>query len=320
MILPNYNGKELLQTYIPFTLKALKHSKIDYEFIVIDDCSTDDSVEFLQQNYPNIKILANGENRGFSFSCNSGIQAATMDLIFLLNSDIKLTSDYFEVLLPYFDNPDTFGVMGKILTSDGKDIEVAARYPIFNGSKLKSNQLFYIKSSKEVPTIFLSGANSLIDRHKLQQLDGFDEIYSPFYSEDVDLGIRAWKMGWFCHYEHEATCFHLGSHTTKTYFEKSKVKEIYFRNRMIFHAIHLDGKDLKMWRNRLVLLEVLPKMLLGQFWIWKAYVGFLAQHKQIQESRENLRLKMMSRHGKVSLQQIILRIQNLLVTKQVVTL
>lgn len=318
VVLPNFNGKDLLENYLPYSLKALNQANCIYEVIVVDDASLDDSTRFLEENYPEIIQIKNIENRGFSYSCNQGILAAKYELVLLLNSDVKLSPDYLEKLIPYFDDKDTFGVMGQILDKSGQNIEVAAKLPRFNGFKLKSDQQAHPKNhfSSKIPTTFLSGANCLIDREKLLELEGFDEIYSPFYTEDLDLSVRAWKLGWKCYYEHQATCFHLGSHTTKSHFQKIKIKEIYFRNRMLFHAIHLNRKDLKRWRIQLFLLEVVPKLFLGQFWIMKSYIGLLDHRRQIQKSRRKIRKLMMKYKGRRSIADVTNDINLLLENKE----
>lgn len=290
IVIPNYNGKNLLETYLPFTLIAIESEDVVFEIIVVDDASEDDSVAFLKENYPGIMVVENIENRGFSFSCNVGLKHAHYDLVLFLNSDIKLTPDYFSRQWHYFEDPQTFGVMGKILVSDGKKIEVAARFPSLLGFKLKTNRLFYFKKNlgKATPTLFLSGANALIDASKIRELGGFDEIYSPYYAEDLDLGIRAWRVGWKSHYDHHSTCFHLGSHTTKNHCDKSWVKQIYFRNRIIFHAIHTESKSLPFWKIQLFLMEILPKVLIGQVWILKSYLAYRKQKIRIETSRKSL--------------------------------
>ena len=322
MILPNFNGKDLLECYLPFTFQALQHTTCDYELILVDDASQDDSVSFIRQYYPSISVIQNPRNKGFSYSCNQGIRAAKYDLVLLLNTDVRLAPDYLEKLLPYFKDSTTFGVMGKILDESGAKIEVAAKIPRFNGFKLKSNKQVYPTSSlnRKIPTTFLSGANCLIDRKKLLELEGFDEIYSPFYAEDLDLSIRAWKLGWKSYYEHEASCFHLGSHTTKNYFQKTKIKEIYFRNRMLFHAIHMDRKDLKRWKRYLIWAEVIPKVLLGQFWILKSYSAFKANKHEIRRSRKRIRKLMMCNRGRISIAQVTTTIQELLQNKELTAL
>ena len=244
VVLPNYNGKHLMEMYIPSTIDALNFSKIEYEFIIIDDCSTDHSIAFIEKTYPDIILLKNKRNNGFSFTCNQGIQIATKDLVFLLNSDVKLTPNYFENQLHYFNLESTFGVMGQIMNFDGKKIEDAARMPYYKGAKFKANTFYYIENSEE-PTLtcYLSGANALINRRKLVELNGFNEIYSPFYFEDFDLGLRAWQMGWFLYYEHQSICYHQVSSSTNKMNKSNFVKIIY--HFVLFYAVNEFSQQYK---------------------------------------------------------------------------
>lgn len=82
VIIPNYNGEDLLKENLPSLYSALSTSGImEYEVIVPDDASTDGSVAFLENNYPEIIIVKNKENKGFSGNVNTGIKISTMDLI-----------------------------------------------------------------------------------------------------------------------------------------------------------------------------------------------------------------------------------------------
>jgi GT2 family glycosyltransferase len=112
VVIPNYNGKHLLESNIPFVYAALRSSGItDFEIIVSDDASHDDSVDFLKSNYPAIILIENKINKGFSGNMNVGIFRSTKDLVLLLNSDVVLTAGYFKNQLHYFKKSDTFGVM-----------------------------------------------------------------------------------------------------------------------------------------------------------------------------------------------------------------
>jgi GT2 family glycosyltransferase len=179
IIIPNYNGKHLLNEYLPYTLAAIKQADTTFEIIVVDDCSKDDSVEFIKTDYPAITLIVNAENKGFSFSCNRGIEVAQYELIFLLNSDVKLTPGYFEHQWKYFLHWDTFGVMGRIIDMDGDHIQDAARIPKFNGLKLKTDYFYYTNGGNDrLATFYLSGANALIDANKLKEIGGFYEIFA----------------------------------------------------------------------------------------------------------------------------------------------
>ncbi|MGF7082444.1 glycosyltransferase family 2 protein [Mucilaginibacter sp. UYCu711] len=290
IVIPNYNGEKLLATYLPFTFTAIENAEVAYEVIVVDDCSTDRSVEFIKEHYPQIKLLVNAKNAGFSFTCNQGINAAQHDLVLLLNSDVKLTPDYFEHQFKYFDADDTFGVMGRIIDIEGDHIQDAARMPKFNGLKLKTDYFYYTDAVDDrLYTFYLSGANALIDTTKLKAIGGFYELFSPFYCEDMELSIRAWKLGWKCYYEHQSVCRHQVSATTKDFQKPKWIKSIYYRNRFYMHALHLNGLALLAWYIQITIIDLLPKLLVGQFWIWKSYKELFKNKDLINQYRHRLK-------------------------------
>ena len=319
VIIPNYNGIGLLEAYLPFALEAIKNAGVDHEVIIVDDCSTDDSVNFIRQKFPGIQLIVNKENRGFSFSCNRGIEAARYELIFLLNSDVKLTPDYFSYLWKYFSQPDTFGVMGRIMDMEGDGIQDAARLPKFNGLKLKTGYFYYSNNPDDrLYTLYLSGANALIDAAKLRELGGFDELFSPFYSEDLELSTRAWRLGWKCYYEHRAICRHRLSATTKNYKTPQWVKRVYFRNRFYFHAIHFDGLASFLYYCQITLIDLLPKLLAGQFWIWNSYRDLFSNRGLIARRKAEFK-KLMDRHNsRVSLFTVVSNIRQSVKNKNII--
>lgn len=306
VVIPNYNGTHLLKQYLPYTLAAIETEDVPYEIIVVDDASTDDSVAFLQAEYPNIKLVINATNSGFSYTCNQGIKAANCELILLLNSDVKLTPDYFTHQWKYFAMPDTFGVMGRIIDMEGDNIQDAARLPKFNGLKLKTAFFYYTNNKQDqLYTLYLSGANALIDAAKLKQIGGFYELFSPFYCEDMELSMRAWKLNWKCYYEHEAICRHQISATTKNYKTAQWVKSIYYRNRFYFHALHLDGLALVGWYIQITLIDLLPKLLVGQFWIWKSYTELFKNSALINQYRNRLKELLVKSNSKVTIFNVV---------------
>jgi GT2 family glycosyltransferase len=306
IIIPNYNGKNLLEEYLPYAIEAIENADTVYELIIVDDKSTDDSVEFIRANYPSVKLILNPENKGFSYTCNRGIETSIYQLVFLLNSDVRLTPDYFENQLKYFDDPATFGVMGRIIDMEGDHIQDAARLPKFNGLKLKTGAFFYsADTDARLYTMYLSGANALIDAVKLKELGGFNEMFSPFYSEDMELSIRAWRLGWKCYYEHNAICRHRLSATTKNYKTAQWVKSIYFRNRFYFHVLHFDGLASFAYYCQITLIDMLPKLLVGQFWIWKSYRELFINSGLIGRRKKAFREQMDQHHSKISLFDVV---------------
>lgn len=244
VVIPNYNGKELLKRNIPSVYNALLSSGIsDFEIIISDDASVDNSVDFIKTNYPDIILIENKINKGFSGNMNTGIFRSTKDLILLLNSDVELTTGYFKHQLRYFSKPDTFGVMGRITSLDSERIQDSAKYPKFSFSKIVTGINYTCETETSLYCFFLLGANSLVDREKIFELGGFCELFNPYNFEDVDLGLRAWRLGYKCYYEHKAICKHPISETLKKE-PNNKVRIISIRNQMYLHFIHLNNYEL----------------------------------------------------------------------------
>ena len=133
----------------------------------------------------------------------------------------------------------------------------------------------------------LSGANALIDREKIQLLKGFDEIYAPFYWEDVDLSIRAWRLGWECFYDANSICIHPSSSTIGKLFKKKDVSIVSNRNKFILHKLHLDASKQFSFKLKLFFKQILSVILFKNGFI-KSYSMHKSLKKEISYSKNNL--------------------------------
>lgn len=243
VIIPNFNGYELLKNNLPDLIQALDNV-CESEIIIVDDASSDQSVNFLIHHYPFIKVISNPRNLGFARSVNYGIQASKSDLVMILNNDIRLDRHYFEHLISYFGREDTFGVMGTIKNRESGKEEEGLKYPYFTFSEIRYKDV-HIPASHQghwIPTLYLCGGNALIDRSKLWQLGGFSLRYEPFYNEDLELSLRAWMKGWRCYYEPKSICFHQSSSTIRKYFDESYIRRISRRNRLMLNYLYLNAR------------------------------------------------------------------------------
>lgn len=292
VVIPNYNGRNLLEETLPYLIVALKNTSLPHEIIVSDDFSTDESLTFLKVEYPDITLISNEVNRGFSPTINEGIFAAQFDYVLLLNSDVKLSPDYFKPLFRYFDRKDTFGVMGRIVGWDDDNIQDAAKFPSFHGAKIKTSGNYYLKNPGEndwLYSMYLSGANAFVSREKLLALGGFDELFAPFYVEDFELSLRAWRLGWKCYYDHTATCRHRVSVTIKSKNKKSFVNSIYYRNKMFLHAMHLQGLSKFLWYLQLI-PETVIRMVTARWYYLQALKMFFLRKKEMNASMSAFQL------------------------------
>ncbi len=243
VIIPSFNGKELLEENLPFVIQSLGAVPRS-EIIIVDDASSDGSIDFLKSNYPETIMIQNVENIGFGPSINAGLEKANYDLVLLLNNDIKLDKKYISTSLKYFEHPGTFGVMGIIKDELSGVIIEGIKWPRISVSGLnyKDLRMPEIENWDEpVFTFYLCGGNAIVDREKMLELQGFLDIYHPFYLEDVDLSLRAWLSGWKLYFNPEAQCFHKHSATISKYHSKDFVNLISKRNRLILSYLYLTG-------------------------------------------------------------------------------
>jgi GT2 family glycosyltransferase len=254
VVIPTYKGKSLLAQNLPSVFHALEQATDTFEIIVVDDASQDDTATFLKEQYPSITFLCNESNKGFSPTINKGIFAAQYEWVLLLNNDVKLLPNYFNALIPHLENKNCFGIMGKIIGYDNDQLQDSSKYPncsLLNINGTTNYQFINEANRSTIYTFMLSGANALVNREKLLQLQGFCELYAPFYWEDVDLSIRAWKMGWQCLYEPNAICRHPASTTVKSNFKKKQTAIISNRNKLLLHSIHLSSTALILYHFKL---------------------------------------------------------------------
>ena len=288
VVIPNYNGVRFFSETLETVYEALQNSGYPFEVIVSDDHSTDGSPDWLQQHYPQIRLVKSETNRGFSPTINQGIFAAAHSHVLLLNSDVKLTQGFFKELDRYFERDDTFGVMVRIVGWDDDEIQDGGKYPSFHGLKIKTSGNYVPQHpgpGQWLYSMYLSGACALVDRHKITQLEGFDELFAPFYVEDYELSLRAWRMGWKCYYDHATTCRHKLSATIRSGSRKKAINLVYNRNKMYLHAIHLEQPNRFLWFVQLV-LESLGRMMALQWNYLRSVIAFAGNYKQVKRSRE----------------------------------
>ena len=117
VVIPNWNGRDLLEKYLPSVEAALAGNPRN-EILVVDNGSTDGSVEFLRHRFPGVRVLALPENLGFGGGSNAGFRAAANDVVVLLNSDMRVAPDFLAPLLEDFTDENVFCVSCQIFFSD----------------------------------------------------------------------------------------------------------------------------------------------------------------------------------------------------------
>ena len=241
IIIPNWNGADLLRAYLPSVLEAQERYRGKVEAIVVDDASTDVSVNLLQEEFPGIRTVVHQHNRGFGKACWSGARVAQHPILIFLNSDVEVAPDFINPLVDCLAYPTVFAASPLIFYGKGNLSDVTISIPYFRRGKIRykffpPQQLQNHASPLPNPwyTLFPIGAAFAVNRSRFLELQGFDELFNPFYYEDTDLGFRAWRRDWKCIVVpgSRVTHFHIG--TIARSFKQLKVSAIRKRNRLFY--------------------------------------------------------------------------------------
>lgn len=228
IVIPNYNGEDILKKNLLKVIEAVG----DAEIIVIDDASEDGSIEILNGFKPKIKLLKNEKNLGFSSTINKGVKEARGEIVVLLNTDVIPEKDFLKPLLKHFEDKNIFavGCMDKSV-ENGKII--------LRGRGLgRWMRGFLIHSRGEVgktDTLWVNGGSGAFRKNIWEKLGGFNELYNPFYWEDIDLSYRAFKSGYKIIFEPKSIVVHEHEKgAIKNKYSSNQIKTIAYRNQFIF--------------------------------------------------------------------------------------
>jgi len=232
LIITNWNGSKLLRECLPTVLEAVRFDHHHfYEVMVIDDCSTDNSLEILAKEFPEIRVEKTPQNLGFQEANNYAVKLARSKIVMPMNNDIKLEPKALYYLAKHFDNKDTFAVSGKIFAFD----QTTFLYGNRGGYFQKGHFHLYEKPPEdESQTLFACGGAFMVNRQKYLDLGGFDSMYHPLYYEEIDLSYRALKRGWKVHYEPQSIAYHKVQATITRQEKLRRISLISARNNYLF--------------------------------------------------------------------------------------
>ncbi len=262
IVIPNYNGLKLLNKNLPKVIDVSAD-----EIVVTDDASTDDSVSFLKEKYPQVKVVTNRTHFGFPSNSNQGIRVASGDIIVMLNNDVVPEKNFLPPLLEHFKKDDVFSV--------------GAAEPDASFATAQFKDGFFVhKPGKRVDkthvSMWTSGGSSAFSKKKWLELGGFYEGFNPGYWEDIDLCFRAQKRGWQVLWEPKSVVYHKHETTFSAFYTRKQIDFISRRNQLMFiwknitspklitsHQRALLGKmltDPAIWRPFLAAIIKLPEI------------------------------------------------------------
>lgn len=245
VVIPNWNGRDLLARYLPSVIEAMADNS-NNEIIVVDNGSEDGSADFLRESFPSVRVLPLERNLGFGGGSNAGFRAARNDIVVLLNSDMRVQPDFLAPLLESFNDENVFAAACQIFFSDPAKLreETGLTQGWWENGSLRVRHRADAAVDRAFPCFYPGGGSAAFDRAKFLELGGFDEVFRPFYLEDTDLGYQAWKRGWKALYQPQSVVYHEHRGTIGKRFGASQIDLVLKKNFILF-----CWKNIHEWRR-----------------------------------------------------------------------
>ena len=249
VVVVSYNTRDVLLSCLASVIESTQVREV--EIVVVDNASTDGSLEAVRQTYPQVITIANPTNLGFGVACNQAIPTTTAPLILLLNSDATITTQSFQALQIAINENERCGAAGcRIVDSAGTETTSTRNFlTALNQAAEQSGVLGWINfkhlhrtqrptldsNSQDCSVDWIDGACLMVRRVALDEVGLFDEEFF-MYSEDEDLCFRLRAHGWTICYTATGTATHHGGASTSQ--NKFEMLRQFYRSQMQFLSKH----------------------------------------------------------------------------------
>lgn len=259
VIIPNWNGMQWLNN----CLKSLYNQDLRYfKTIIVDNGSTDNSVQFIKDHYPQVAVIELSYNMGFARAVNIGIEKSTTPYIAMLNNDTIVYRDWLSTLLQKIENspPDIAAINPQMLSMDDCSLvdDAGDELSWYGIATKRGHNQPASAYANEVEVFSPSGGASIFRRDFLLKTRGFDSAFFAYF-EDVDLGLRGRLLGYRYLYFPKARVLHK-SHGSG--IQIAHHVKLLTRNRLFLFAKNIPFS---------LLLEQAPKLIYGQIYILIAH-------------------------------------------------
>ncbi len=254
VVILNWNGKKLLEQYLPSVIRYSENAKI----YVADNASTDDSVAFLKNSFPEVHIIENDRNEGYAGGYNLALKAVPEEIYILLNSDVEVTENWLAPILKVFGNElETAAIQPKILDYKSKDhFEYAGAaggyldkfgYPFCRGRIFQELEEDHGQYNEDEYIFWASGACLAIRKSAFNEIGGLDEDFFA-HQEEIDLCWRLHHAGYKVKYVGNSRIYHYGGAT----LQEMNPKKTFFNFR---NGLFLLLKNVEPGKLSLILLS-----------------------------------------------------------------
>lgn len=283
IVIPNRNGAIILQKNLPTVIAICKSSEI----IVVDDASTDNSINVLQKEFPDVTVISKEYHEGYASTVNAGVAVATGEIVVLLNSDVRPEKNFLVPLVAHFRDPRMFAVGCMDKSIEGDNVILRGRGLAYWESGM------YIHSRGEInktDTAWVSGGSGAFRKSIWMELGGMDPLFNPFYWEDIDLSYRARKAGYTIFFESRSIVIHEHEKgIIKQEYSSSFVFTIAYRNQFLFIWKNLTDYNIIFEHILWTPIRLLQSLLSGNVNMLFGYLYALFRLPNVMISRTKIR-------------------------------
>lgn len=252
IVILNWNGKAYLEKFLPIVLKSSYENKT---VIVADNASTDDSVLFLRNHYPGVRLIENAANEGFAGGYNKALQQVNSEYCILLNSDVEVTEQWIEPVIAIMEaNKKIAACQPKILSFQQKKyFEYAGAaggwidsmgYPFSRGRVFDCCETDNGQYNNASPCFWATGTAMFVRTEVFKQLAGFDESFFA-HQEEIDLCWRMQLAGYAVFVQPASVVYHIGGGTLPS--GNSRKVYLNYRNNLVMLYKNLPVSE-KIWK------------------------------------------------------------------------
>lgn len=302
LIVLNYNGKSLLEEFLPGVMSAAKESKYHCEVVVVDNLSTDGSIEFLNKTFPEVNLTRMSQNQ-LLVSYNDALKQIESPYVILLNNDMRPGPGFVDNIMAHLITDTVFAVSPKIFGIPGNELQYASVY-----LHVKKWWIAVSSGIHDIPglTMLAHGGASGYNRGIFLLLGGFDKVFLPGYAEDLDLSYRAIKRGYKIMYAPQAVVFHKKGATVNKYYTNRLVVRIGVRNHFLFYWKNITDTNLIVMHFLTLPFRLIINLLRGNIDMIISFIWALKYIPQVYKGR-----KEMERHSRYKDKEILMAFQNI---------
>jgi N-acetylglucosaminyl-diphospho-decaprenol L-rhamnosyltransferase len=210
------------------SVASIQNSTIDATVVVVDNESSDGSIENLGATYPSVRVVQTGENLGYGRGANAGIETVESDYVVVMNPDVFLDREALAKMVAYLESHPAVGVVGPCLKdAAGHPLATCGLRPRLSDAICRKLLLHLVlpffrfrrvRPVESTEVDWVTGACMVGRREAFAAVDGFDKAIFMYF-EDVDLCLRLKTAGWSVHYVVEAIGRHIGGHSSAQAFD-----------------------------------------------------------------------------------------------------